>query len=382
VRSFASRCGWGGVGTWGVSACNVSNTHMLWIRTAHCAAAGLCTGLFWHQLSFKRQQQMQHSSGCLRPHPPHTHTRHVVLISFLFPQHSLHHSILCTYSSSLHTPCTPATGSRQPPPPAAAGTDPATAAAAAPEAGAADPSTSTAGASPASKAQDYIDRLRVYNAEQQTPQPSAPTTLASTPPPPPAPAAAAAEPPAPPARPIAPKKAAVGVSNDYVNQLLISMTRPAQPSPSPQPTKKRKRKAKPSPSPQPSTPQEQQQPPVGQTGGALSGDRPAAAIPAAVPAAAAAAQAGGDGFVCPPGIICAQQGSKLCGNGEQFPLLLLLLRQLLPEARYCEGLNPQVIISILIRSGWVTNNMVLHHSLHWLLPYTSTQFFPFCSQDE
>lgn len=39
------------------------------------------------------------------------------------------------------------------------------------------------------------------------------------------------------------------------------------------------------------------------------------------------------------------------------------------------SLNSPIIISVQIRRSWVTNQMILYDSQHWLIPQTSTQFF-------
>lgn len=112
--------------------------------------------------------------------------------------------------------------------------------------------------------------------------------------------------PAPLVRRVHPKKAAIGVAResangDIVNQLLVSMTQPAAaPAPSPQPRRRRRSTARSSPRPN----QQQQQ------------QQAAAANSRAAAAAAVPDPGSGDDFVCPPGIICAQQGSKICGDGE------------------------------------------------------------------
>jgi hypothetical protein len=107
----------------------------------------------------------------------------------------------------------------------------------------------------------------------------------------------------PPAPRLQPKKAAAGVqpaSDSQLNQLLVSMTQapapaPAGPQQQPQPQpRRRRRKVPPSPSPKPQQQQQQTQADAG---------------PRTPPVVV-------DDFVCPPGIICAQSGSKICGNCE------------------------------------------------------------------
>lgn len=114
---------------------------------------------------------------------------------------------------------------------------------------------------------------------------------------------------------LSPKKQAAGLGGVYISQLLTSMTRPPSPSPSPKPSTKRRRKrrAVPSPSLRLKSGQPQQQPEP------IAGPRP---VPDAVVPPPPADRARDD-FVCPPGIICAQRGSKICGSGELWASFLI-----------------------------------------------------------
>jgi hypothetical protein len=103
------------------------------------------------------------------------------------------------------------------------------------------------------------------------------------------------------------KRAAAGVGNsDLTNQLLNSMTQPQQQQQPQQPPRpRRRRRVRRSPQPQTLGPPQQQQPPPQPSQQQQQPGPKAAAVPPSQP-----------DFVCPPGIICAQTGSKICGNGE------------------------------------------------------------------